>query len=215
MFLSLLMVNLLFPEQLTSSNTLWGYWESSLARALVVTQRLNPKVQHQPCEVGMCCAKTTLVPEAVLCLHPAALVLIVFTERMGCSYPTYLVSLKANKTTLALDILLALVTVTTPHPGWRPGEMLSGKFCFPNSFIVSAWLGNQAALAEGKFLRAPPFLFLLCVDVVLPHSPPSWSPRPTLRGGVDHRCVCLSSLAPFPWQRQKKPFRLAGPSIPI
>lgn len=151
----------------------------------------------------MCCAKTTLVPEAVLCLHPAALVLIVFTERMGCSYPTYLVSLKANKTTLALDILLALVTVTTPHPGWRPGEMLSGKFCFPNSFIVSAWLGNQAALAEGKFLRAPPFLFLLCVDVVLPHSPPSWSPRPTLRGGVDHRCVCLSSLAPFPWQSRK------------
>lgn len=230
MFLSLLLVTLLFPEQLASSNTLWGYRKSSLTRALVVTQHLNPKVQHQPCRVETCPAKTMLAPEAVLCLHPSALVLIIFTERMGCSYPTYLVSLKTNKTTysyisyisyisykttLALDILLALVTVTTPHPGWRPGEMLSGQFCFPNSFIVSAWRGNQVALAEGKFLRTPPFLFLVCVDVAPPHSPPSWSPRPTLQGGVDHRCVCLSSLAPFPWQRQKKPSRLAGPSIPV
>ena len=181
----------------------------------MVTQHLNPKVQHQPCRVETCPAKTMLAPEAVLCLHPSALVLIIFTERMGCSYPTYLVSLKTNKTTLALDILLALVTVTTPHLGWRPGEMLSGKFCFPNSFIVSAWRGNQVALAEGKFLGTPPFLFLICVDVAPPHSPPSWSPRPTLQGGVDHRFVCLSSLAPFPWQRQKKPSRLAGPSIPV
>ena len=210
MFLSLLFVNLLFPKQLASNKTLWGYWEPSPTRALVVTQHLNPEVQHQPCG---CCAKTMLAPEAVLCLHPSALVLIIFTERVGCSYPTYLVSLKTNKTTLALDIPLALITVTTPHSGWRPGEILSGKFCFPISFIVSAWLGNQVALAEGKFLHTPPFLFLVCVDVAPPHSPPSWSPgrcREVLATGVSVWVAWHPSLGKgrksLPgWQAQASP----------
>lgn len=147
------------------------------------------------------------------CLHPSALVLIIFTERVGCSYPTYLVSLKTNKTTLTLDIPLALITVTTPHSGWRPGEILSGKFCFPNSFIVSAWLGNQVALAEGKFLHTPPFLFLVCVDVAPPHSPPSWSPgrcREVLATGVSVWVAWHPSLGKgrksLPgWQAQASP----------
>lgn len=109
-------------------------------RAPVVIQYRNPKAQPQPCGAEMCSSKTLLVPAAVLHLHPSGLVHIIFTERMGCSGPTYLVSLKTNKTSLALDILLTLITFSTPHPGWRPGGMLSGRFVFQTPLLsVISW----------------------------------------------------------------------------
>lgn len=130
-------------------------------RALVVVQHLNPKPQHQSCRVEMCLNKAMLDPGAVLHLHLPGLVLIIFTEKMGCSCPMHLVSL--NTKCLALDILLSLVTVITPHPRRRSTEMLFWKICFPNSFIVSVWPENQAALAEGKCLCSATFSFPGCV----------------------------------------------------
>lgn len=67
---------------------------------MVVVQLLNPKPQHQPYGVEVCPKKATLAPVAELHLHPPGLVLIFFIEKMGCSCPTYLVSLKTNKNVL-------------------------------------------------------------------------------------------------------------------
>lgn len=89
-----------------------------------------------------------------------------------------------------------------------------GKVCFPNSFIVSAWLEKQGTLAEGKSLGTASLSFpgvcrcgassLTAFMVTKTHT----------GGGVDHRWVCPSSLAPFPWQRQEGPLDWQGSSIP-
>lgn len=142
-FLPWLLANLYFSEQLAPSNAFFrgggGFTESEfLPRALVMVQHLNPKLQHQSCGVEMCPKKAMQATVAMLPLYLPGIVIIFFTEIMGCSCPMYLLSLKTNTKYLALDILLNQITTATPHPGWRPRDALSWKICFPDYFIVGA-----------------------------------------------------------------------------
>lgn len=151
----------------------------------------------------MCNTKAILAPVAVLHLSiPTWFGPHLFHREEGCCCPTYLVSSKTNKKYLALDILLILIIVTTPYPGWRPGEMVSWKICFPNSFIVSSWIENQVAL--WKISVQLPFLFL-GVHRCGTSSLTAFLVTKTHTGGrCDHRWFYSSSLAPFPLAKIEK-----------
>lgn len=93
---------------------------------------------------------------------------------------------------------------STPRVEANRNALLEDLFFFPNSFTVSVWLENQAALAEEKCLCSASFSFPGCVQMGrrLPcHQNPCWGEVLTTGG-------CISAAWQHsPWQRQKRPSR--------